>query len=222
MDLEMEFDLDVARGEFLALIGPSGAGKSTLLALIAGFERPISGSIHLDGQDMHDVPPSDRPVSMVFQDHNTFAHLDLWTNVALGISPGLRLSDRQRGQVDAALADTGLATLARRMPGEVSGGERQRVAIARALVRDKPILLLDEPFAALGPALRREMLDLLRQVQEKKNFTIVLVSLHPEDARYAANRTGFLSAGRIVAIGRTSEILGRDDLAELTAYLGER
>jgi len=219
--LAMEFDLKVARGEFLAIIGPSGAGKSTLLGLIAGFEKPISGRIVLDGRDMRDVPPAKRPVSMVFQDHNTFAHLDLWTNVALGISPKLRLSKAERHQVDAALEHTGLESLAHRRPGEVSGGERQRAAIARSLVRNRPILLLDEPFAALGPALRREMLDLLRQLRDEKGFTVVLVSHHPEDARYAAGRTAFLNNGRILAVGPTKDILARKELAELTAYLGD-
>jgi thiamine transport system ATP-binding protein len=145
----------------------------------------------------------------------------LWTNVALGVSPKLRLSAPQRRDVDTALARTGLADLAHRRPGEVSGGEHQRVAIARALVRDKPILLLDEPFAALGPALRREMLDLLRKLQAEKGFTILLVSHHPEDARYAASRTAFLANGRIAAIGPTKDILARKDIAELSAYLGD-
>jgi thiamine transport system ATP-binding protein len=220
-DLSMEFDLEVKRGEFLAVIGPSGAGKSTLLALIAGFERPLSGSIRIDGRDMQGVLPAERPVSMIFQDHNTFAHLDVWTNVALGISPSLRLPEAEQSRVDMALMRTGLADLARRKPGEISGGERQRVAIARALVRDKPVLLLDEPFAALGPALRREMLDLLRRLQDEKGFTIMLVSHHPEDARQAAGRTAFLSRGRIVAIGPTKEILGSKDIADISGYLGE-
>ena len=219
--MRMVFDLKVERGEFLAVIGPSGAGKSTLLSLIAGFETPLGGEIRLDGRNMAGVAPADRPVSMVFQDHNSFAHLDLWTNVALGISPRLRLSEAERSRVDGALVRTGLASLAKRMPGEVSGGEHQRVAIARALVRDKPILLLDEPFAALGPALRRDMLDLLRDLQAEKGFTIMLVSHHPEDARYAAQRTAFLSDGRIIAAGPTDEILARGGIAEIGAYLGD-
>jgi thiamine transport system ATP-binding protein len=220
-NMPMEFDLDVARGEFMAIIGPSGAGKSTLLALIAGFEQPISGRVFIDGHDVTDIAPSERPVSMIFQDHNTFAHLDVWTNVALGISPKLRLSEDEHGRVDAALGQTGLVNLAMRKPGEISGGERQRVAIARALVRDKPILLLDEPFAALGPALRRDMLDLLRRLQDETGFTILLVSHHPEDARYAATRTAFLVEGRIAAVGATGEVLSRKDIAPLSAYLGD-
>lgn len=215
-----DFDFAVARGEFVAVIGPSGAGKSTLLSLIAGFEAPQSGRILLAGEDVTEASPSARPITMVFQDHNTFAHLDLWTNVALGISPSLKLSPAEKMSVDEALARTGLAALARRKPGEVSGGERQRVAIARALLRDEPILLLDEPFAALGPALRREMLDLVKELQKEKDYTIMLVSHHPDDALYAATRTAFLSNGRILAFEPTVQLFKRRDLPELENYIG--
>lgn len=219
-DYSAEFDFEIARGEFVAVIGPSGGGKSTLLSLIAGFDRPQSGRILLDGRDMTTASPSVRPVTMVFQDHNTFAHLDLWTNVALGISPALKLSAAEMRSVDDALARTGIEALARRRPGEISGGERQRVAIARALLRDEPILLLDEPFAALGPALRREMLDLVKALQKEKHYTVMLVSHHPEDARYAATRTAFLSGGRILAFEPTDRLFTRRDLPELGDYIG--
>ena len=219
-DYTADFDFEIARGEFVAVIGPSGSGKSTLLSLIAGFDRPQSGRILLAGADMTQAPPSARPVTMVCQDHNTFAHLDLWTNVALGISPSLKLSAAEKLEVDEALARTGLAALARRKPGEVSGGERQRVAIARALLRDEPILLLDEPFAALGPALRREMLDLVKELQAEKAYTVMLVSHNPEDALYAASRTAFLSNGRIIAFEPTRQLLQRRDLPEIESYIG--
>lgn len=219
-DFTAAFDFEIARGEFVAIIGPSGSGKSTLLSLIAGFDRAQSGKILLDGRDMTNVLPSERPVTMVFQDHNTFAHLDLWTNVALGISPTLKLTEAEKTAVDEALARTGLKALARRKPGEVSGGERQRVAIARALLRDEPILLLDEPFAALGPALRREMLDLVKALQEEKRYTVMLVSHHPDDARYAATRTAFLSDGHILAFEPTQKLFTRRDLPELADYIG--
>ncbi|MGE0006427.1 MAG: thiamine ABC transporter ATP-binding protein [Parvibaculaceae bacterium] len=215
-----DFDFEIGKGEFVAVIGPSGSGKSTLLSLIAGFEPARSGRILLDGKDMTTAPPSERPVTMVFQDHNTFAHLDLWTNVALGISPSLRLAAAKKRAVDNALARTGLAALARRRPGEVSGGERQRVAIARALLRDEPILLLDEPFAALGPALRREMLDLVKELQKEKAYTVMLVSHHPDDALYAATRTAFLSNGKIIAFEATRALFARRDLPELADYIG--
>ena len=219
-DFIADFDFTIARGEFVAVIGPSGSGKSTLLSLIAGFDAPQSGRILLDGKDVTGTSPSERPVTMVFQDHNTFAHLDLWTNVALGISPALKLDAAERQSVDEALARTGLQALARRKPGEVSGGERQRVAIARALLRDEPILLLDEPFAALGPALRREMLDLVKELQREKNYTVMLVSHHPDDASYAATRTAFVSNGRILAFEPTQQLFKRRDLRELEDYIG--
>jgi thiamine transport system ATP-binding protein len=219
-DYTADFNFEIAKGEFVAVIGPSGSGKSTLLSLIAGFDASQSGRILLAGEDKTRASPSARPVTMVFQDHNTFAHLDLWTNVALGISPSLKLTQSERQEVDEALARTGIAALARRKPGEVSGGERQRVAIARALLRDEPILLLDEPFAALGPALRREMLDLVKELQAEKNYTVMLVSHSPEDALYAATRTAFLSNGRILAFEPTRQLLERRDLPELEDYIG--
>jgi thiamine transport system ATP-binding protein len=220
-DMKMVFDLKVPRGALLAIIGPSGAGKSTLLSLIAGFDTPLSGRIAIAGADMAEVPPDARPVSMIFQDHNTFAHLDVWRNVALGISPSLRLSDAGRRSVDEALQRVGLGELRGRKPGEVSGGERQRIAIARALVREKPVMLLDEPFAALGPALRRDMLDLVREVQQERGLTVLMVSHQPEDARYAATHTAFVHAGRVLAMRPTRKFFASRDLPELSDYLGD-
>lgn len=215
-----EFDFTAPQGDFLAIIGPSGSGKSTLLSLIAGFEAPTSGRILFDGRDMTEAPPAARPATMVFQDHNTFAHLDIRTNVALGISPSLRLTRADETQITAAIERTGLSELAKRKPGEVSGGERQRVAIARALVRNRPILLLDEPFAALGPGLRHDMLDLISELQKEKGFTVILVSHHPDDARRAAAKTAFLVDGRILALEPTEQLFARRDLPALSDYLG--
>lgn len=220
-DMKMVFDLQVPQGALLAIIGPSGAGKSTLLSLIAGFDEPVSGRIAIAGADMAGIPPDARPVSMIFQDHNTFAHLDVWQNVALGISPSLRLGDAGRRSVEEALQRVGLGELRDRKPGEVSGGERQRIAIARALVREKPVMLLDEPFAALGPALRRDMLDLVKEVQQERRLTVLMVSHQPEDARYAATHTAFVQAGRILAMRPTRKFFAARDLPELSDYLGD-
>jgi thiamine transport system ATP-binding protein len=220
-DMQMQFDLHVEDGECLAIIGPSGAGKSTLLALIAGFERADSGGIRIAGRDVTREHPSVRPVTMLFQDHNLFAHLDVAANVGLGIHPGLKLTAADRGRVEAALEQVGLAGLAQRLPSQLSGGERQRVALARSLVRDRPVLLLDEPFAALGPALRREMLDLVRALQAARKLTVLLVSHQPEDALYAATRTAFVHGGRVLQVGATRDLLDGAAGGELRAYLGE-
>jgi thiamine transport system ATP-binding protein len=158
---------------------------------------------------------------MIFQDNNSFAHLDVWTNVALGISPSLTLAADERVSIDTALQVTGLETYARRKPGELSGGERQRIAIARALVRDKPVLLLDEPFTALGPKLRRDMLDLVMELHKARGLTTLMVSHHPEDARQAADRTAFIANGRILAIAPTAELFATARHPEITEYLGE-
>jgi thiamine transport system ATP-binding protein len=220
-DMHMRFDLHVEGGECLAIIGPSGAGKSTLLALIAGFERALSGSVRIGGEDVTGLHPSVRPVTMLFQDHNLFAHLDVAANVSLGIHPGLRLNAADRARVEAALEQVGLAGYGHRLPAQLSGGERQRVALARSLVRDRPVLLLDEPFAALGPALRREMLDLVRTLQAARGLTVLFVSHQPEDAIYAAPRTAFVHAGRVLQVGNTREMLDGVAGPELRSYLGE-
>jgi thiamine transport system ATP-binding protein len=220
-DMQMRFDLHVGSGECLAIIGPSGAGKSTLLALIAGFERAEAGSVCIDGQDVTNLPPATRPVTMLFQEHNLFAHLTVAANVGLGIHPGLRLTAADRDKVEWALAEVGLAGFAERRPAQLSGGERQRVALARALVRNRPVLLLDEPFAALGPALRREMLDLVARLQEAQQLTVLFVSHQPEDALYAATRTAFVHDGRILQVAETAALFDGAAIPELRAYLGE-
>lgn len=175
-DTRFSFDCAIAAGAINAIAGPSGAGKSTLLNLIAGFERPRSGSIVIDGADHTKTHPSQRPVSVVFQDHNLFAHLDIFTNVALGISPEMRLSGDDRRTVEQALERVGLAGFGRRKPGSLSGGEKQRAAFARALVRRKPVLLLDEPFASLDADLRIRMSDLLLDLHRETGNTIVIVT----------------------------------------------
>jgi thiamine transport system ATP-binding protein len=219
-DMAMRFDARFPAGSFTAVIGPSGSGKSTLLNLIAGFERPLSGRILIGGEDMTQTPPALRPVSMIFQDNNVFAHLSVRENVAIGLSPGLKLDAGQSDQVDGVLAQTGIAGLARRKPAEISGGERQRVAIARALLRDRPILLLDEPFAALGPALRGDMLDLLKTLQKDHKLTVLMVTHLPDDAKQAADLTAFVDHGEIVALRPTAELLASTDVPGLESYLG--
>lgn len=219
--MRMRFDLAVEAGEFVALIGPSGAGKSTLLSLIAGFDRPESGRILVDGVDITHRRPADRPVTLLFQDNNLFPHISIADNVGLGIDPSLRLDAAAHERVDLALSEIGLAGMGARRPAQLSGGERQRAALALALVRNRPVLMLDEPFAALGPALRREMLDLVDRMRRARGLTVLLVSHQPADARYAADRTAFVEAGAIRHVAPTAAFFAEPQPAAVAAYLGE-
>ena len=219
-DMVMIFPLDIAPGASFALIGPSGAGKSTLIALIAGFERPLSGRVLIGGRDVTDAPPAERPVTTLFQEHNLFPHLTVARNLGLGIDPGLRLDAADWRRVDAALERVGLGDMGARLPRQLSGGERRRVALARSLVSRRPVLLLDEPFAALGPALRFEMLDLVAELRAAAGLTVVLVSHQPEDARRIAERAAFVHDGRILAEGPLPDLLDAPPVPELAAYLG--
>ncbi|MBX3569421.1 MAG: thiamine ABC transporter ATP-binding protein [Rhizobiaceae bacterium] len=218
--MTLAFEARIAAGAVTAVMGPSGSGKSTLLDLVAGFRRPDSGRILIAGRDVTGLPPDRRPVSMIFQENNLFAHLDVAANVGLGRSPGLRLSSDDRAAIDAALARTGLAGKGGRLPRELSGGERQRVALARALVRDRPVLLMDEPFASLGPALREEMLDLVCELQAEQNLCVLLVTHHPEDARRAASHMLFVESGRIAAAGATDDFFRADGPVAFRRYIG--
>ncbi len=217
----MRFDVAIAGKAITAVMGPSGSGKSTLLNLIAGFEAPETGQILIGGDDVTEQPPSDRPVSMIFQENNLFAHLSVDKNVGLGRSPTLRLSADDRTAIGDALQRTGLAGKEGRPPRELSGGERQRVAIARALVRRKPVLLMDEPFAALGPALRTEMLDLVKALQAEHGLTVVLVTHQPDDARRIASDIVFIDDGHVAAAGKTEDFLGAGGPAAFRHYIGE-
>jgi thiamine transport system ATP-binding protein len=214
-------ELHVKPQSFSAVLGASGAGKSTLLSIIAGFEKLSAGKLWLDGTDMQDISPADRPVSMVFQDHNVFGHLSVWDNVALGISPSLKLNADQSEQVDAALARVGLSQYAKRKPGSISGGERQRVALARVLVRKRKILLLDEPFAALDPGLRHDMLDLVSALKREHGLTVLMVTHQPEEAQRAADQIIFVAEGRVREPVSVLDFFVTKSDAAIETYLGK-
>lgn len=205
--LPMRFTLSVTRGEQVAVLGPSGAGKSTLLNLIAGFLTPASGTMMIEGEDHTATPPSRRPVSMLFQENNLFSHLSVQQNIGLGLNPGLKLNALQREKMRHIAQQMGIDSLLERLPGELSGGQRQRVALARCLVREQPILLLDEPFSALDPALRQEMLTLVAEVCRDKQLTLLMVSHSVEDAARIAPRSVVVADGRIAWQGETDELL---------------
>lgn len=206
---DFDFDCRIEPGTITAIAGPSGAGKSTLLNLIAGFERPQSGRIFIAETEQTARHPSERPVSVVFQDHNLFAHLDIFTNVALGISPSMRLSSQERHRVENALSRVGLAGFGKRMPGSLSGGEKQRAAFARALLRDRPVLLLDEPFASLDADLRLQMSELLIELHRETKNTIVMITHDREEIARVADRVLRVETGRVASNEATADYLSR-------------
>ncbi|RWL46307.1 thiamine ABC transporter ATP-binding protein [Mesorhizobium sp.] len=221
-EASFRFNTEFAAGRIAAIMAPSGSGKSTLLNLIAGFERPDTGKVLIGGIDLGNVPPSARPVSMVFQENNLFAHLTVEANVGLGRSPSLKLGDADRAAVAEALARVGLAGKEKRLPRELSGGERQRVALARVLLRARPVLLLDEPFASLGPALREDMLDLLAGIHAERKMTVLFVTHQPEDARRIGQDVAFLDEGRIAATGPADDFFDRSGPDAFRRYIGDR
>lgn len=216
----LAFDCAVPAGAAVAVAGPSGAGKSTLFNVIAGFETPRTGRVELLGKDMAGREPAERPVSVVFQDNNLFAHLSIADNVGLGIDPGLKLDSAARQSVFSALSRVGLGGYERRLPGSLSGGERQRVALARALVRRRPILLLDEPFAALDPAMRGEMADLLAELRAETKSTMLFITHQPEDIRRLADRVMFIEDGAIVLDEPVRDFLSRREPPGVAKFLG--
>ncbi|WP_417262323.1 ATP-binding cassette domain-containing protein [Celeribacter sp.] len=175
-DFTLSADLSIPNGARVAIIGPSGAGKSTLLSLIGGFEAPDAGTLLWDRKDVTQALPHERPISHLFQDNNLFAHMTAAQNVGLGIKPNLRLSKVEQERVSEALSAVGLAGMEARRPAELSGGQQSRVALARVLVQEKPLILLDEPFSALGPAMRDEMIGLAKEVSEKLGATMLMVT----------------------------------------------
>ena len=216
----IQTSFEAPSGSVTAILGASGAGKSTLLALACGFEQPASGQILVDGRPVTGLPPAERPIAILFQEHNLFPHLTAFQNIGLGLDPGLRLTPQQRNDVADALDRVGLGGMQERLPKDLSGGERQRVAIARALVMRRPVLLLDEPFAGLGPALRRDMLDLVDALCRDTGMTVVMVTHDPADARRIAGFTAFMHEGTVQAFGPTETVLGRPDSLDLRSYLG--
>jgi thiamine transport system ATP-binding protein len=218
----MHFNFALPQGARLAVMGPSGSGKSTLLHLIAGFEVPLSGTIAVGGIEVNKALPALRPVSMLFQDNNLFGHLTVAQNVGLGIAPRLTMSNGEQAKIDDALTAVGLDGFGERLPASMSGGERQRAALARILIRDKPLLLLDEPFAALGPAMRREMIDLLLTLPMQTRPTMLMVTHAPDDARAFATDLLAIIDGKNQPIEPISTLDHPQSGSALAAYLGSR
>lgn len=203
---EFSFNVEIQPGSIVAILGASGAGKSTLLNLAAGFIRPRSGNIFMGGKDVADVEPHLRPMAILFQENNLFAHLSVADNIGLGLHPGLKLSTIDREQVNNIAEQVGVDKLLSRFPEQISGGQKQRVALARCFVQDKPLLLLDEPFSALDPVLREEMLTIVKDLSATKKVTVLMVTHHLSDAINVASHYLFINDGAISSSGEISSL----------------
>ncbi|MFK7838643.1 MAG: ATP-binding cassette domain-containing protein [Sulfitobacter sp.] len=217
---ELFADMTLEQGQKYAVIGPSGAGKSTLLGALCGFVPLVSGEISNGAANLTNADPGARPMTMLFQDNNLFPHLTVTQNVGLGIRPDMRLSAAEKVQVAEALTRVGLADQMDKKPGALSGGQQSRAALARVLVQARPWVLLDEPFAALGPALRYEMLDLVQMLVADTGAGLIMVTHAPEDVRRIADQVIFVGSGRAEAPQPAAALMDNPP-PELRAYLGD-
>jgi len=197
-DFRLRIDAAIEPGARVAVLGASGSGKSTLLGAIAGFVPPQAGRILWRSAELTGRRPAERPVSILFQDGNLFPHLDVARNVGLALRTDLRLSAADRAQVDAVLVRVGLGGMGGRKPSDLSGGQLGRAALARMLLRDQPLVLLDEPFAALDPGLRREMADLLTDLWRERGLTYLMATHDLRDAERVCDRIWLMAGGEVI------------------------
>jgi putrescine transport system ATP-binding protein len=212
--------LDIYQGEIFCLLGGSGCGKSTLLRMLAGFEEPSAGRIFLDGQDMAEIPPYERPVNMMFQSYALFPHMTVEKNVSFGLEQERLPKAEIRKRVADILSIVKLDQYSMRKPHQLSGGQRQRVALARALVKRPKLLLLDEPLGALDRKLREHTQFELINIQEKLGVTFIVVTHDQEEAMTLASRIGVMNRGEIVQIGTPTEIYEFPNSKFVTDFIG--
>jgi putative spermidine/putrescine transport system ATP-binding protein len=213
-------DLDIAGGEFLALLGPSGCGKTTALRAIAGFDRPDAGRILLDGRDITDTPANKRDMGMVFQAYSLFPNLTVAENVAFGLRVRRRAKPERTGRAAELLELVGLADRAGRYPHQLSGGQQQRVALARALAVAPQVLLLDEPLSALDAQVRVQLREEIRRIQLELGITTVFVTHDQAEALSVADRVGVLRAGRLEQVAGPDELYERPATAFVAEFVG--
>ena len=216
-----EVTLDIERGETFSLLGPSGCGKTTLLRMAAGFDRPDSGRILLDGKDITQLPPDQRPVNTVFQSYALFPHLSVRDNIAFGPKLAGNAAATIRRDVDQMLELVDLKTHADKMPSQLSGGQKQRVAIARALVNKPKVLLLDEPLAALDLKLRQQLLVELDAIHDEVGITFIYVTHDQSEAMSISDRIAVMNKGVIEQIGPPAQIYEAPRTSFVAAFIGD-
>lgn len=214
-------NLDIADGEFFALLGPSGCGKTTTLRVIAGFEEPTSGELLLRGESMRGIPSFHRPVNTVFQDYALFPHMTVMQNVLFGLKMAKVPAAEAKRRAEEALEMVRLPHVGSRKPKALSGGQRQRVALARALVNRPSVLLLDEPLGALDLKLRRAMQFELKQLQQQVGITFIYVTHDQEEALTMADRIAVMSEGHVLQVGCADEIYERPTTRFVADFIGE-
>ena len=187
--LTISTNISLEPDKIYAVLGPSGAGKSTFLNLISGFASISSGSIIWNGQEISNLPPAKRNVSILFQDNNLFPHLSVWRNLALAVTHWPKISRNNEEKLKAVMSEVGILGLENRKPSQLSGGQQSRVALARVLLQKNKILLLDEPFSALGPSLKDQMLELIKKIAKNKKLLVLMVTHDPADAKKVASQT---------------------------------
>jgi len=213
-------DLDIYKGELFCLLGGSGCGKSTLLRMLAGFETPSSGSITIDGVNMNQVPPYERPVNMMFQSYALFSHMTVEKNVAYGLNRDGIAKQEVSQRVDEMLATVELTQFRKRKPHQLSGGQKQRVALARSLVKQPKVLLLDEPLGALDKRLREQTQFELMNIQEQLGVTFIVVTHDQEEAMTLSTRIAVMHDGRFQQIGTPTEIYEFPDTRQVATFIG--
>ncbi len=221
LDVLRGINLDVAQGEFLALLGASGSGKTTILRLIAGFERADQGEIHMAGEPLDPLPPFRRPVNTVFQNYALFPHLSVFENVAYGLKAKKVGAAHTRSRVQQILEKMGLTQFARALPSRLSGGQQQRVALARALVNQPQLLLLDEPLSALDANMRREMQLELKKLQRDVGIAFVFVTHDQEEAMALADRIALLRSGVLEQVDTPRGIYHRPASVYAAQFVGK-